>query len=96
MEKRRLGQSDLQLAPLMLGGNVFGWAIDEKTSFGILDAFVDAGYNAVDTADSYARWVPGNPGGESETIIGNWLKRRKRDAVLTATQSAKTWAKAAA
>ena len=71
----------------MLGGNVFGWAIDEKTSFGILDAFVDAGYNAVDTADSYARWVPGNPGGESETIIGNWLKRSgKRDKVLIATK----------
>ena len=87
MEKRRLGQSDLQLAPLMLGGNVFGWTIDEKTSFGILDAFVDAGYNAVDTADSYARWVPGNPGGESETIIGNWLKRSgKRDKVLIATK----------
>ena len=87
MEKRRLGQSDLQLAPLMLGGNVFGWAIDEKSSFAILDAFVDAGYNAVDTADSYARWVPGNPGGESETIIGNWLKRSgKRDKVLIATK----------
>jgi aryl-alcohol dehydrogenase-like predicted oxidoreductase len=87
MEKRRFGQSDLQLAPLMLGGNVFGWTIDEKTSFGILDAFVDAGYNAVDTADSYARWVPGNPGGESETIIGNWLKRSgKRDKVLIATK----------
>jgi aryl-alcohol dehydrogenase-like predicted oxidoreductase len=71
----------------MLGGNVFGWAIDEKTSFGILDAFVDAGYNAVDTADSYARWVTGNPGGESETIIGNWLKRSgKRDKVLIATK----------
>jgi aryl-alcohol dehydrogenase-like predicted oxidoreductase len=71
----------------MLGGNVFGWAIDEKTSFGILDAFVDAGCNAVDTADSYARWVTGNPGGESETIIGNWLKRSgKRDKVLIATK----------
>ena len=71
----------------MLGGNVFGWAIDEKTSFGILDAFVDAGYNAVDTSDSYARWVPGNPGGESETIIGNWLKRSgKRNKVLIATK----------
>jgi aryl-alcohol dehydrogenase-like predicted oxidoreductase len=87
MEKRRLGQSGLQLAPLMLGGNVFGWTIDEKTSFGILDAFVDAGYNAVDTADSYARWVPGNPGGESESIIGNWIKRSgKRDKVLIATK----------
>ena len=88
MEKRRLGQSDLQLAPLMLGGNVFGWAIDEKTSFGILDAFIDAGYNAVDTADSYARWVPGNPGGESETIIGNWLRRSpaRRDQVVLITK----------
>src|SRR5690348_15373917 len=87
LQLRRLGQSDLHLAPLMLGGNVFGWTIDEKTSFGILDAFIDAGYNAVDTADSYARWVPGNPGGESETIIGNWLKRSgKRDKVLIATK----------
>jgi aryl-alcohol dehydrogenase-like predicted oxidoreductase len=87
MEKRRLGQSDLSLAPLMLGGNVFGWTIDQRTSFGILDAFIDAGFNAVDTSDSYARWVPGSPGGESETIIGNWLKRSgKRDKVLIATK----------
>lgn len=87
MQKRRLGQSDLHLAPIVLGGNVFGWAIDEKTSFGILDAFVDAGFNSVDTSDSYARWVPGNPGGESETIIGNWIKRSgKRDKVLIATK----------
>lgn len=87
MEKRRLGQSDLHLAPLMLGGNVFGWTIDEQTSFGILDAFIDAGFNAIDTSDSYARWIPGSPGGESETIIGNWLKRSgKRDDVLIATK----------
>jgi aryl-alcohol dehydrogenase-like predicted oxidoreductase len=87
MEKRRLGQSDLHFAPLMLGGNVFGWTIDEKTSFGILDAFVDAGFNAIDTSDSYARWVPGSPGGESETIIGNWLKKSgKRGKVLIATK----------
>jgi aryl-alcohol dehydrogenase-like predicted oxidoreductase len=87
MEKRRPGQSDLSLAPLMLGGNVFGWTIDQRTSFGILDAFIDAGFNAVDTSDSYARWVPGSPGGESETIIGNWLKRSgKRDKVLIATK----------
>jgi aryl-alcohol dehydrogenase-like predicted oxidoreductase len=87
MEKRRLGQSDLSLAPIMLGGNVFGWMIDEKTSFGILDAFVDGGFNAVDTSNSYARWVPGNPGGESETIIGNWLRQGgKRDKVLIATK----------
>jgi len=71
----------------MLGGNVFGWTIDEKTSFGILDAFVDAGFNAIDTADSYARWVPGSPGGESETIIGNWLKRTgNRSKLLIATK----------
>src|SRR6266851_6071746 len=87
MDKRRLGQSDLHLAPLMLGGNVFGWTIDAPTSFDILDAFIDAGFNAVDTSDSYARWVPGNPGGESETIIGNWIKRSgKRDKVLIATK----------
>jgi aryl-alcohol dehydrogenase-like predicted oxidoreductase len=71
----------------MLGGNVFGWNVDEPTSFGILDAFVDAGFNAIDTSDSYSRWVPGHPGGESETIIGNWLKRSgKRDHVLIATK----------
>ena len=87
MDKRRLGQSDLHLAPLMLGGNVFGWNVDELTSFEILDAFVDAGFNAIDTSDSYSRWVPGHPGGESETIIGNWLKTSgKRDKVLIATK----------
>ncbi|MGB8896352.1 MAG: aldo/keto reductase [Pseudolabrys sp.] len=87
MQRRRLGQSGLELAPIMLGGNVFGWTIDEKASFGILDAFVDAGLNAIDTSDSYARWIPGSPGGESETIIGNWLKRSgKRDKVLIATK----------
>jgi aryl-alcohol dehydrogenase-like predicted oxidoreductase len=87
MERRRLGQSDLHLAPLMLGGNVFGWTIDEPVSHAILDAFVDAGFNAVDTSDSYSRWVPGHAGGESETIIGNWLKKSgKRDRVLIATK----------
>jgi len=87
MELRRLGRSDLQIAPLMLGGNVFGWTIDEATSFAILDAFVDAGFNAIDTANSYSRWVPGHQGGESETIIGNWLKRSgKRDKVVIATK----------
>ncbi len=75
MDLRRLGQSDLYFAPLMLGSNVFGWNVDEKTSHAFLDAFVDAGFNAIDTADSYSRWVPGHPGGESETIIGNWLKK---------------------
>jgi aryl-alcohol dehydrogenase-like predicted oxidoreductase len=87
MERRPLGQSDLRIAPLMLGGNVFGWNVDEKTSFAILDAFTDAGFNAIDTADSYSRWVPGHPGGESETIIGNWLKNSgKRDKVVIATK----------
>jgi aryl-alcohol dehydrogenase-like predicted oxidoreductase len=87
MDKRRLGRSDLELAPLMLGGNVFGWNTDEKTSFAILDAFVDAGFNSIDTADSYSRWVSGHKGGESETIIGNWIKTsRKRDKVVIATK----------
>ena len=71
----------------MLGGNVFGWTIDEKTSFAILDAFIDAGFNAIDTADSYSRWVSGHQGGESETVIGNWLKASgKRDKVVIATK----------
>ena len=78
MELRRLGQSDLHIAPLMLGGNVFGWNVDEATSFAILDAFVDAGFNAIDTANTYSRWVPGHQGGESETIIGNWLKAQRQ------------------
>jgi aryl-alcohol dehydrogenase-like predicted oxidoreductase len=71
----------------MLGTNVFGWNVDEPTSFAILDAFVDGGFNAIDTADSYSRWVSGHPGGESETIIGNWMKRSgKRDRVVIATK----------
>ena len=87
MQLRRLGQSDLQIAPLMLGGNVFGWNVDEATAFKILDAFVDASFNAIDTANSYSRWVPGHQGGESETIIGHWLKRSgKRDNVVIATK----------
>src|SRR5262249_6613476 len=87
MQCRRLGQSALELAPLMLRGIVFGWTVDEQTSFDILDAFVDAGFNAIDASDSYARWVPGNSGGESETIIGKWFKRSgKRNKVLIATK----------
>ncbi|MBX6327484.1 MAG: aldo/keto reductase [Pseudolabrys sp.] len=87
MQRRPLGRSDLHLAPLVLGGNVFGWNVDEKTAHAILDAFVDAGFNAVDTADSYSRWVPGHKGGESETIIGNWLKQGgRRDKVVIATK----------
>ena len=87
MEKRRLGRTDLAIAPLVLGGNVFGWTADEKTSFDLLDRFFEAGFNAIDTADSYSSWVPGNKGGESETIIGNWMKsRRNRDKVIVITK----------
>jgi aryl-alcohol dehydrogenase-like predicted oxidoreductase len=87
MTQRRLGGSGLEIAPLALGGNVFGWTADEKTSFAVLDAFIDAGFNFVDTADIYSTWGPGNRGGESETIIGNWLKRgAKREKVLIATK----------
>ena len=87
MDKRRLGRSDLHIAPLMLGSNVFGWNVDAPAAFAILDAFVDAGFNTIDTADSYSRWVPGHPGGESENIIGGWLKKSgKRDSVLIATK----------
>ena len=87
MQKRRLGRTDLEIAPLVLGGNVFGWTADEKTSFDILDRFVDSGLNAVDTADSYSRWVSGNKGGESETIIGKWMKSRgNRDKVVVVTK----------
>ena len=87
MQKRRLGRTNIEIAPLVLGGNVFGWTADEKASFDILDRFVDAGLNAVDTADSYSRWVPGNKGGESETIIGKWMKSRgNRDKVVVITK----------
>lgn len=86
MELRRLGRSDLKIAPLMLGTNVFGWTADEKTSFSILDAFVDAGFNAVDTADVYSRWSPAGAGA-SETVIGNWLAQSgKRDKIVLATK----------
>jgi aryl-alcohol dehydrogenase-like predicted oxidoreductase len=87
MEKRTIGKSDLRVAPLAFGGNVFGWTIDEKTSFSLLDHFVEAGFNLIDTADVYSRWVPENKGGESETIIGNWLKKGvKREKVIIATK----------
>jgi aryl-alcohol dehydrogenase-like predicted oxidoreductase len=87
MEKRKIGRSDLEIAPLVFGGNVFGWTADEAMSFRLLDAFVDAGFNAIDTADTYSRWVPGNRGGESETIIGKWLKQSgKRNRVLIFTK----------
>jgi aryl-alcohol dehydrogenase-like predicted oxidoreductase len=87
MQQRRLGRSPLSIAPLMLGGNVFGWTADRRTSFAVLDAFAEAGFNAIDTADMYSRWVPGHAGGESETLIGEWLKARGgRDRVIIATK----------
>jgi aryl-alcohol dehydrogenase-like predicted oxidoreductase len=87
MNKRKLGNSGLEVAPLALGTNVFGWTIDEPTAFKILDAFVAAGFNLVDTADIYSRWAAGNKGGESETILGNWLRRSgNRDKLLVATK----------
>ncbi len=87
MQMRKLGNSGLEVAPLAFGGNVFGWTADEPTSFQLLDAFVSAGFNLVDTADVYSRWVLGHQGGESETIIGRWLKQSgKRDKVIVATK----------
>jgi aryl-alcohol dehydrogenase-like predicted oxidoreductase len=90
MKLRQLGRSPLQVAPLAFGGNVFGWSADESRSFELLDGFVDHGLNLIDTADVYSAWVEGNEGGESETIIGKWLKKSgKRDKVLIATKVAK-------
>lgn len=90
MGKRALGHSAITIEPLALGGNVFGWSADASASFAVLDAFVDEGLNLIDTADTYSAWVPGNQGGESETIIGRWLKRSgKRDQVVIATKVAK-------
>jgi aryl-alcohol dehydrogenase-like predicted oxidoreductase len=90
MQMRPLGRSGLQVAPLAFGGNVFGWTADETTSFALLDAFVDAGFNLVDTADVYSRWVPGHSGGESEAIIGRWLQASgKRDRIVLATKVGK-------
>ena len=84
MKMRTLGHSGIEIAPLVFGGNVFGWTVDEPTAFALLDRFVGQGFNAIDTSDVYSAWVPGNAGGESETVIGNWLKRRGRrgDVVL--------------
>jgi len=87
MEKRQLGTTDLHVYPIAFGGNVFGWTIDQKQSFEILDAFAGAGFNFIDTADVYSRWKPGNEGGESETIIGNWLKKNNnREGLIIATK----------
>lgn len=87
VKKRQLGNSGLEVAPLAFGGNVFGWTVDDSTAFSLLDAFVAAGFNLIDTADVYSKWVPGNQGGESETVIGKWLKRSgKRQQVVIATK----------
>lgn len=87
MDKRKLGRSGLEIAPLVFGGNVFGWTADEASSFDLLDRFVERGFNAVDTADVYSSWDPGLSGGESETVIGKWLKRRgRRDDVVLMTK----------
>jgi aryl-alcohol dehydrogenase-like predicted oxidoreductase len=93
MERREIGRSGLRVAPLALGGNVFGWTADEATSFAVLDAFVDGGFQLIDTADVYSRWAPGHAGGESESVIGRWLKApgnaHKRDRVVLATKVGK-------
>ena len=90
MEKRTIGTSDLKVAPFMFGGNVFGWTIDQATSFNLLDAFTDAGYNFIDTADVYSAWAHDGEGGQSETIIGNWLKQKGgRDKIILATKVGK-------
>ncbi len=87
MKRSKLGRTGFEVAPLAFGGNVFGWTADEATSFRLLDAFVDAGGNLIDTANSYSRWVPGHQGGESEAIIGRWIaKRRRHDDVVVATK----------
>ncbi|MDP4022506.1 aldo/keto reductase [Methylobacterium sp. NEAU 140] len=88
MEKRRIGRSDLAVAPFCLGGNVFGWTADEPTSFAILDRYVEAGFDFIDTADVYSRWAPGHVGGESETVIGRWLAARPgaREKIVLATK----------
>ena len=87
MTQRRLGATDLRIAPLVLGGNVFGWTADRAASFAVLDAFVAGGGSLIDTADVYSAWIPGNSGGESEAMIGEWLRASgKRDQVLIATK----------
>ncbi len=87
MKRRPLGTTGIDIAPLVFGGNVFGWTADQSTSFKLLDRFEEAGFNAIDTADVYSSWIPGNEGGESETIIGNWLKqkpdRRENTVIIT-------------
>jgi aryl-alcohol dehydrogenase-like predicted oxidoreductase len=90
MQKRNIGRSGIEVAPLAFGGNVFGWTIDETQSFDLLDEFIGSGFNLVDTADVYSTWAPGNKGGESETILGKWMKRRgNRTRVVIATKVGK-------
>nr|VUD31906.1 Oxidoreductase [Raoultella sp. NCTC 9187] len=93
MMTRPLGKTGFSIAPLVFGGNVFGWTCDEKTSFAILDAFVDHGFDAIDTADVYSRWADGNQGGESETIIGRWLQARRGcvSGLKSSARSAQIW-----
>src|SRR5690606_18765449 len=87
MKKRKLGNSGMEVSPVTLGGNVFGWTLDKEESFRILDSFMDAGFEFIDTADSYSWWVPGHDGGESERIIGEWMKtRNNRDKVIISTK----------
>jgi aryl-alcohol dehydrogenase-like predicted oxidoreductase len=85
MKKRQLGNTDLEVYPITFGGNVFGWTIDQDTSFNILNGFTEAGFNFIDTADVYSKWKPGNQGGESETIIGNWMqdKKNRQDIIIS-------------
>lgn len=87
MEKIKLEDTDIEIGPLIFGGNVFGWTVDEKEAFSLLDQFFEKGFNCIDTADSYSAWAPGNKGGESETIIGNWMKaRRNRNQIVISTK----------
>jgi aryl-alcohol dehydrogenase-like predicted oxidoreductase len=87
MEKVKLGNSEIEFKPLVFGGNVFGWTVDEKQSFALLDAFIDMGFSLIDTSDNYSHWVPGHSGSESETIIGKWISKRDiRDKIQIATK----------
>jgi aryl-alcohol dehydrogenase-like predicted oxidoreductase len=87
MNKRKLGKTGLEISPLVFGGNIFGWTVDQATSFKLLDAFAAAGFNSVDTADVYSKWVPGHTGGESEVILGDWMKRSgNRNKIIVATK----------
>src|SRR5258708_29791638 len=87
MKKRKVGKTEMEISPLVFGGNIFGWTVDQATSFKLLDAFVAASFNCVDTADVYSKWVPGHAGGESEIILGEWMKRSgNRKKIIVATK----------